>query len=302
MAKPFYLMIGAGALLLVAATAYLVWLNRSPKVVAPLVVSLAAIVTTAATLWGVLKTERKSDQFIYSIVLRKTDGLPAQLEISPDPKMMFRFQLFSKAQNEPVPDQPNTWQRRRAAPEDATERQKFYLELLQLELFFQSFLVLSSDYSVSSTVTPSGPISHAAVYQLPRTTNFYRKSCLELLKQLPTNRFITAQERSYWSSGELTYPLPVGAELSFPDQQSLKIERQGFYRVILRVEPAGGAGGIPQFMTKFVSGSDLKTTTFVIRMDAFFERLPAENPDVLEAKEWVSGLFNGLKRSMADPG
>ena len=80
------------------------------------------------------------------------------------------------------------------------------------------------------------------------------------------------------------------------------IERPDFYKVTLRAELGAGAAGKPAFLAKLIEDKNVETLTYIITMEAKFERLAAENPDMIEAKEWASFFFAGMTRSMADPG
>lgn len=290
-----------GAALLIVATLWLVWLNRSPKIFTPLLtVALGAVVTAFITLCAVLKPAKINERFSVSIVLNRTTNLPAHFQPTSDLKIMDRERMAGRANQEET-DQPDHVRQRSVNFATTDDKTAFYNELLQLELVWQIYGALVYDVGISSTANShERAIFESVVFERFRPNNVTRIAGREVASGLRKNRFMNRSEQRYWKDDQVTIPLPIGAKIVFPDSQSVTVERPGYYNVHFRLEPIGGGNGVPRWLANFVSETNVETISFTVNMEANFDQFTAENPDTIEAKQWTESLFAALKRQLGD--
>ena len=301
MTKAIYTISIVGAALLVVATLWLVWLNRSPKIFTPLLtVAVGAVVTAFITLCTVLKPTKINARFPVSVVLNRITNLPAHFQLSGDLKIMDRERMAGRANQEET-DLPGRVRQRSVNFVTADDKAAFYNELVQLELVWQIYGALVYDVGLSSTTSAhERAIFEPAVFERFRPENITRIAGREVASGLAQNRFMNRSEQRYWNDAQVTIPLPVGARIVFSDSQSVTVERPGYYRLRFRLEPIGGGNGVPRWLANSVRETDVETIAFTVNMDADFDRFTAENPDTSEAKKWTESLFAALKRQFGD--
>lgn len=108
---------------------------------------------------------------------------------------------------------------------------------------------------------------------------------------------------SYWNTDdpEICLPIPAGADLSFPNSRSIIFERPGYYRIEMSIKYIGGGVGGPVHLSDKILRTDVETISFLINLEANFDKFTAESPYTTDTKTWAEILFARLKNDLADP-
>jgi hypothetical protein len=284
---PRYIFIVAvvGSILLSIATIYLTVLNRTPKIYGPaLSILLGAVVTTFVTITILLKPAIISERFSISFVLDSKTKMPHVSEPA-DPISGRNFDTLAFTQNN-------------VKLTTSQEIVNFYSELLQYALIKQCFIIFNADYGIGVSKTNTRSVVQPIIYSPLRPQYKKKIQCNAVAKLLAANRFV----ENYWriEDPEICLPIPDGANLSFPNSQSIVIERPGYYIIVMSIKHIGGGAGMPEQVSKNVNSADVETTSFLINMEANFEKFTAESPYTIDAKTWTEALFTRLKNAMAD--
>ena len=300
MAKVIYYSALIAVFVLVVATLLLVWVNRSPKIYAPLMsVVLAAVAAALITLVTILKPAQIVEAFPVSIALDRKTHLVLQV---PDDKIdgaHLQHDLAAKANFEESEPGVQRYREIHFATDD--EKLDFYAQLLQLELIRQCYGILRYDVEVSSSTSLTGPsLARSRVFDDFNPHEFSKLPGTEIGRKMSANKFFDRLEKNFWNDSRWL-PVPAKAILTIPDGRMTIIERAGYFRATIQVEPLAGGQGLPPHLVDVVQMKNGETASFIIRMRADFDRFTSESPYTASCKKWVEYLFPRLKANMADP-
>lgn len=298
MTKTIYYAAIAAALLLIFATLYLVWVNRSPKIIGPLLsVSLAAVTAAFITMVIILKPARIVDRFPVSIVIDQKTNLPVMISIENVDKALLQNGLAVRANIEE--SKPGFQQQRQIIFSNEDEKYAFLTELLQYELLIQCYGIFRYDGEI--TATSGQAIVRTRIFDDFKPSEFAKLPGDEIARKMSENRFLNRAEKKFWNDEQSWLPIPKRAILSVPDTRTIVIERPSYFKTIVRIEPFAGASGIPPHMVNIINRKDVETRSFVVTLETDFDKFTSESPDTEHNKKWVGYLFPRLRSSMADP-
>jgi hypothetical protein len=273
---------------------YLAWVGRS-KV---LWTGAATVFAIIVTLFFVPGTETLRDHFTVTLALDKTTSLPLPSYYSPSSRI-WHFNVSLLLTEDHEDGQPGHLKPRVVHFSNWDDKNAFYVEWLQYQLLFGLWATVTVKHMASSSIDAEGSsVSQTRAFTPPATTHSHVISGKEILAMLSNLRFLRRDQRELWTNVDLR--LPAGVDLSLPDH-ALLLNRPNYFRVLLTVEPLGGGDGPPQFLKDMITQPNIESISMIVRMQADFDGLAAENPDVVDAKEWTKAVFARLKREMGDP-
>ena len=176
------------------------------------------------------------------------------------------------------------------------EKFEFYAQLIQYELVVQMYGILRYVEGISQQTSATKPtIVSVEVFDLKRPKCFTKIEGQDLIKALSHNRFLQPSEKRFWEFQEAWLPLPYKTTLSIPDSRSLILERPGYYKVTLKIDPVGAGQGSPLHLVDKFGNSRVETLGFIVTTEAVFEKFTSGSPYSEESMDWVRSLFNRLK-------
>jgi len=298
-----------GFALLFAVTIVLVLLNRSEKVLAPVLsILLVGTAATLAAVLAILKESKKEASFVTSVVLDTVAGAPAFITSDQgDPKLTQRFSdLFLLGR--PAVRRNGDAIITIAKPNTEDESFTYCQELLQYHVFHTieklqrgGWRVVQTGRNVKATV--SVPMKLSRVEDYPGR---------KFLPIVASNRFSNSDgERIWWEHGH--FPLPKNATVSLIHQSSspstgtekhvIRFEKPLFFQIDFAIEPLGatGEGVLPEGLHVNVeTTAHWRTYPFQVTLRATFDKITACNWQTEEYKSWADWLFSGLRESLAD--
>jgi|SRR5438132_3559850 len=288
----FYASIVIGALLFVP-TVYLAVVNWSPKVFQPLLsVVFGGVVTAFIALSFILRQTTISERFPVYVVLDQQTNLPP---IVPWERPHSAFDSMSRRANLEEFD-PGKFKQREVIFKSPDEKFEFYAQLIQYELVVQMYGILRYVEGISQQTSATKPtIVSVEVFDLKRPKRFTKIEGQDLIKALSHNRFLQPSEKRFWEFQEAWLPLPYKTTLSIPDSRSLILERPGYYKVTLKIDPVGAGQGSPLHLVDKFGNSRVETLGFIVTTEAVFEKFTSGSPYSEESMDWVRSLFNRLK-------
>lgn len=295
MLKYVYVFAILAGVVLVLATSYLAWVGRSKVLWTGAVTALAIVVT----LFFVPGTETVRDHFTVTLALDKATSLPVMSYYSPSPSIWHLIGVLPLLTEDHEDGQPGHIKSRVVHFSNWDDKNAFYVEWLQYQLLFGLWHTVTAKSMASSSIDAEGrSVSQTIAFTPPETTHFHVVSGTDILATLSSLRFLRRDQRALWTNADLR--LPADVELSLPEH-ALLLNRSNYFRVSLTVEPLGGGDGPPQFLKDAITQPNVESISMIVRMQADFDGLVAENPDVVDAKEWTKAVFARLKREMGDP-
>jgi hypothetical protein len=309
MAKLIVFSASAGFLLLMISTIALVVLNRSEKILAPVLsILLVGTATTLATILAILKESNKQESFVTSVVFDSVTGAPAS--ITPDqgdPKLVFRLSELSDL-GRPAVTRNGMAEVTIQRPETEDQRFRFCAELLQYRIVQiinkiqrGGSILIQTGRSVRSAA--SVPMKLSRIEDVPGRT---------FLPIVGVNRFSNSDmEHFWWEHGH--FPVPKKTRVSLIHQPSssttgvekfvVRFEKSLFFRIDFVVEPlpASGEGVVPEGLrVDAATAAHWRTYPFQVTMRATFDKITAGNWETEEYKNWADWLFSRVRDSLAD--
>lgn len=284
-------------LFLTIVTGYLWWVSRSKLLATG---ALTGTITVVLTLLSLPGTETLRDHFTVTLVLDKKTSLPLMSYYSSSSIWHFNISLLLTEDHE-EDDQPGHLKPRVVHFSNWDEKNAFYVEWLQYQLLYGLWRTVTVKHMASSSIDAKGrSVSQSRAFTPLETKHFHDISGREILAMLSNLRFLRRDQRALWTMEKVNLRLPAGVKLSLPNH-ALLLNRPNYFRVLLTVEPLGGGDGPPQFLKDAITQPNVESISMIVRMQADFYGLVAENPDVVDAKEWTKAVFARLKREMGDP-
>lgn len=295
MLKYIYVFAILAGVVLVLATSYLAWVGRS-KVLGTGAGTTLAIVFTLVFF---ARTETLRDDFTVTLALDKATSLPLTSYYSSSRSIWHLVGVLPLLTEDHEDGQPGHVKPRVVHFSNWDDKNAFYVEWLQYQLLFGLMHTVNAKSMASSSIDADGrSVIQTKAFTPPETTRFHVVSGTDILATLSRFQFLRRDQRALWTNATLR--LPADVELLLPEH-ALLLNRSNYFRVLLTVEPLGGGDGPPQFLKNAITQPNVESISMIVRMQADFKGLVAENPDVVDAKEWTKAVFGRLKREMGDP-
>lgn len=296
MLKYVYVFAILAGVALVLATGYLLWVGRSKLLVTGAVIAALTVVLTLLLVPG---TETLREHFTVTLALDKATSLPLPSYYFTSPRIWHRTGVLPLFTEDHEDGQPGHLKPRVVHFSNWDDKNAFYVEWLQYQLLYGLWATVTVKHMASSSIDAEGSsVSQTRAFTPPETTHFHVISGTEILALLSSLRFLRRDQQELWTNLDLR--LPAGVGLSLP-KHALLLNRPNYFRVLLTVEPLGGGDGPPQFLKDAITQPNVESISMIVRMQADFYGLVAENSDVVDAKEWTKAVFARLKREMGDP-
>ena len=298
-----------GFVCLAVPTFILVAWNWSEKLYGPLfAIALLAISITGSAVLVMLKPSRIETKLITTIIIDKKERLPVRDIPLPQENMKAhkRLREISSLGWSLVSKEGDKFIVKKPAENEITT---FCLQLLQYKIVRDIYYLQSASWSVGGYLGTSGNwVSDSKVVTPVKLSKGTDIAGAEILRDISGNRFSMAESEKYtWKN--LSFPFPartklVISDLPSPRQYLVHLTKPNFFSIDIRIKPLTG-GGYPPTLPQGISISPEKlknysTFSFLIELDAKFEKLTAGNWQTQEHQAWINWIFSELRSRYTD--
>lgn len=285
--------VGVAALILAIIGTYLLCLNWSPKVIAPIaVIFLGGLLSSVITTLFILEESTIKSSFpVYIVVDRQNNIPPLAFFNSKNSDTTRRLLDFGSLALSIEPSG-------RPSSSNFDEVSSFCRELLQFKIVKEIDEVQRRAFSQELKAGRLRSTIHSPI-ALSDETFLDGKSLRPILT---SNRFANSPSQElFYEFARLK--LPKGTILRLNPGQVI-LEKSRFFLVNIKIQTLGTMGpgrAFPEAIdVKFEDQQKYQTFTFAVHLTATFDKLTAQNKRTEEYKKWVEWLFNEIRNELAD--
>ena len=302
-----------GILLVAIPTVVILAANWSERLYGPLLsILFIATATVLSTLLFTLKHHKVESKFTTSVVIDEQEHLPVLHVRFPQKNMKLAHRLCeigSLARLVQKEDGKTLLAIKR--PSDFGETVIFCQELLQYKIVRDLFGLQRKSWRIVEVADQEGKTIIKSGISTPKLPSQLEDvPGTKILEILSSNRFSNSlMERAYWET--ISFPLPPKTRLSLghvpsspdsgPEKHTIRLKKPYFFVVSIQIEPIGA--GTPSVLPEGIDlppeqAKKCRTYTFIITLNAKFEKWTSGNWRTEEFKSWINWLFSEIQEGL----